>query len=596
MGSQAKAKDSRRKAPKAGLKPGIKVSLVIFTLAILSFLSLSTGAMGFFEPSTWLYHRFPRLLSSLLIGAILAGSGTVTQTLFRNPLADPSILGLSTGGALGALISFLIFSGQPPVALLGLGAGVGSASAASVIFLLGKNRGSWSPTPLILSGLVISSLLTAITSILLLRSPQQIITQFLFWTVGDLGAQNWPTVLAALFVGLPGLLVILVRRKRLDILPLDDKTMFSLGTNPGMERAFFLFLTAALIGTAVSLAGPLGFLGLMVPHFLRMLGIKRPSRLFPYSMLLGGVFLTAIDTLNRALGTPGPVGVWTSLLGGGFFLFLLIRSRRSHQDWTPPRMRHEKFGTAPPTILLRAHNIELRTGEKVILSPLNLTVHPGEWLGIGGPNGSGKTSLLEILAGLRSPSSGEVIWKGKDARKWSAPEAAGFRSYGAVNEDPRLPFSSLERLLLGTDLQAGVILKAQGELDLRSTWAMEFLRATGIEALQDYGTLSQGQKDLLRWGAQILQDCPVLFIDEPGVHLDPDHREFLLEGLRLERQRGKTIVMAAQHPTDFPRDCGRLLLLKEGKVAFEGTAQEFLKGEHHRKIWNSNKRSPVPGW
>jgi ABC-2 type transport system ATP-binding protein len=125
---------------------------------------------------------------------------------------------------------------------------------------------------------------------------------------------------------------------------------------------------------------------------------------------------------------------------------------------------------------------------------------------------------------------------------------------------------------------------------------MEFLRATGIEALQDYGTLSQGQKDLLRWGAQILQDCPVLFIDEPGVHLDPDHREFLLEGLRLERQRGKTIVMAAQHPTDFPRDCGRLLLLKEGKVAFEGTAQEFLKGEHHRKIWNSNKRSPVPGW
>jgi iron complex transport system permease protein len=559
-------------------------------------LSLSTGAMGFFEANAWLYHRLPRLLSSLLIGAILAGSGAVTQTLFRNPLADPSILGLSAGGSLGALLSFLSFGGQPPVALLGLGAGFGSTLAAMVIFLLGKNRGNWSPTPLILSGLVISSLLTALTSIILLASPQQIITQFLFWTVGDLKAQSWPTILTALGIGLPGMVLILLRGKKLNILPLDDKTIFALGTNPGRERAFFLFLTALLIGTAVAIAGPLGFLGLMIPHLLRLLGIHKPSRLLPYSLVVGGFFLTAIDTFNRALGTPGPVGIWTSLLGGGFFLFLLIQSRRSLQDWSPPRISTKKAAPNPSPHLMAAHGIGLKVEEKEILAPLDLTLGQGEWLGIGGPNGSGKTSLLEILAGLRTPSRGEVLWLGKAAHNWTAAEAAGFRSYGAVSEDPRLPFFALERLLLGTDLQARTILQNQANLDLRSSWAMEYLRATGIDPRQTYGTLSQGQKDLLRWGAQILQDCPVLFIDEPGVHLDPDHRNFLLEGLRLERQRGKSIVMAAQHPSDFPRDCNRLILLKAGHVAFEGTAQDFIDGKHHEKIWSSHNRSPVPRW
>jgi iron complex transport system permease protein len=250
------------KSQKKPLGAGLKITLILFILGLLSMLSLSTGAMGFFEANAWLYHRLPRLLSSLLIGAILAGSGAVTQTLFRNPLADPSILGLSAGGSLGALLSFLSFGGQPPVALLGLGAGFGSTLAAMVIFLLGKNRGNWSPTPLILSGLVISSLLTALTSIILLASPQQIITQFLFWTVGDLKAQSWPTILTALGIGLPGMVLILLRGKKLNILPLDDKTIFALGTNPGRERAFFLFLTALLIGTAVAIAGPWAFLGL----------------------------------------------------------------------------------------------------------------------------------------------------------------------------------------------------------------------------------------------------------------------------------------------------------------------------------------------
>lgn len=272
--------------------------------------------------------RLPRALLGLGIGAMLGLSGAALQGLLRNPLAEPGLIGVSASAGLGAVIAF--YSGASLVFPLALPAGgmAGALIAVLLLYLLAGREAS--VLTLILAGVAISSLAGALTSLALSLSPNPFaLTEIVFWMLGSLADRGMGHVSVAAPFMVVGAILLLSAGRGLDALSLGDATARSLGQSPGRTSALVIIGTALSVGAAVSVAGSIGFIGLIVPHLLRPLAAAQPSRLLPLSMLGGAALLLAADVAVR-LGGPGPelkLGVVTALLGAPFFLVLVLRTR-----------------------------------------------------------------------------------------------------------------------------------------------------------------------------------------------------------------------------------------------------------------------------
>ena len=276
--------------------------------------------------------RLPRVLIGALVGAALAGSGATLQGLFRNPLADPGLLGVSAGGALTAVIA--ITSGLAAVSLwvLPAFAFVGALGAAAVVYGLAAMRGRTDPMTLLLSGIAVNAFLGAITSaLLLLTRDYNAVEASLSWLIGGLAGRGWEHLTVAIVPVLAGLIGVLIYSRDLNLLWAGEDTAQSLGVDVPRTRLILLVLTALITGTAVSIAGGIGFVGLIVPHALRLIIGPDYRVLLPASALGGAVFLTLADTVARLSlqSVELPVGIVTALCGAPFFLFLLWRQRRA---------------------------------------------------------------------------------------------------------------------------------------------------------------------------------------------------------------------------------------------------------------------------
>lgn len=278
--------------------------------------------------------RMPRVLLGAVVGAGLAVAGAVLQALVRNQLADPFLLGASSGASAGAVL--VIVFGTAAVGGLG-GAGVslaafaGSMAALVTVYALARRGGTMTTGRLILAGVAVQYVLSALTSLVLVlsASPDQV-RSVLFWTLGGLGGARWSELAlpaAALFVG-TGVLVTLARP--LDLLLAGEEGAHTLGLDTGRFRAAAFVLTSLVIGVLVASSGAIGFVGLMVPHAARMVVGAGHRALLPVAALGGAVFLTLADLLARTAAAPEeiPVGVVTALVGGPFFLWMLRRSGR----------------------------------------------------------------------------------------------------------------------------------------------------------------------------------------------------------------------------------------------------------------------------
>lgn len=266
--------------------------------------------------------RLPRALSAFATGGLLALAGALMQVLLRNPLADPYILGISGGAAVGALLSLL----------LGLGAGwttgnafIGAMLSMSLVFGLAHSRGNWSPLRLLLTGVVVAAGWGAVISFILAIAPERGLHGMLFWLMGDLS--HSPPPLWGLTVTGLGLLACLPFARDLNVLARGDLAASALGVAVPRLRIGLYILASLLTATAVTIAGSVGFVGLVIPHLLRLLGLSDHRRLLPAAVLAGGSLLVLADTLARSLIAPQqlPVGVITALLGVPVFLFLLHR-------------------------------------------------------------------------------------------------------------------------------------------------------------------------------------------------------------------------------------------------------------------------------
>lgn len=269
--------------------------------------------------------RLPRALSALIVGALLASAGTLMQVLLRNPLADPYIMGISGGAAVTTLLAMLF--GVSGIWLSG-SAFAGALLSISLVFVVGHGQGSWTPTRLLLTGVILAFGWAAMISFILAISPNAQLQSMLYWLMGDLSASTSPLVgaivlLLAVFICVP-------RLRSLNVLMLGDDQATTLGIDVKKERLLIFLIASLMTAVAVTMAGSIGFVGLVVPHMLRLLGGNDHRYLFPASLLFGSSLLLIADTLARSLLAPQqlPVGVLTAMLGVPLFLYLLYRDRQ----------------------------------------------------------------------------------------------------------------------------------------------------------------------------------------------------------------------------------------------------------------------------
>ena len=268
--------------------------------------------------------RLPRATGAFITGALLALAGALMQVLLRNPLADPYVLGVSGGAAVAALLAILFGAGG---LMLSGSAFVGALLSMLLVFGLAHGKGSWTTTRLLLTGIVLAAGWGAAISFLLAISPDQTLRSMLFWLMGDLSyAQTTGSGFVILILGLT--LSLSVARS-LNILSQGELQAASLGVQTQRLRILIYVLASLLTASAVTLAGSVGFIGLVVPHLIRLLGFSDNRILLPAASLLGGSLLLLADTLARTIIAPQqlPVGVISAAIGVPMFLLLLYRGQ-----------------------------------------------------------------------------------------------------------------------------------------------------------------------------------------------------------------------------------------------------------------------------
>jgi iron complex transport system permease protein len=271
--------------------------------------------------------RLPRVVAAALVGAALAAAGTAYQTLFRNPLVSPDILGVSTGAGLGAVLG--IFLSLPVIGIQLSAFVLGLATVGLVYGIASVVQGREPILVLVLAGVVVGSLAGAAISLLkILADPYDQLPAIVFWLLGSLSSIRKGEVWAAAPLVLLGLIPLVLLRWRINVLSLGDEEAKALGVEAGRLRLLVIGAATLMTASVVAISGVIGWVGLVIPHIARMLVGPSFDRLLPTAMLLGASYLLLVDTLARTMARiEVPIGILTAILGAPFFLWLLARGR-----------------------------------------------------------------------------------------------------------------------------------------------------------------------------------------------------------------------------------------------------------------------------
>jgi iron complex transport system permease protein len=275
--------------------------------------------------------RVPRVLLGVTVGGALAASGAVFQALFRNPMADPAIVGVSSGAALGAVIVILVGGGVFAGGLaVPVAAFVGALAVAFLVYRLARIGPAVQVATLLLAGIAVAAVVSAVISLVMSLAGEQIRSIY-FWLLGGLAGRGWDTLVAAVPLVVLGLAMAVLSIRDLNVMALGEERAAQLGVETERFKRSTMATGALLAGAAVSVAGVIGFVGLITPHILRLLLGADHRRLIPASVVAGGALMVLADLVARTALAPEeiPVGAVTALLGGPFFLYLLRRERRA---------------------------------------------------------------------------------------------------------------------------------------------------------------------------------------------------------------------------------------------------------------------------
>ena len=323
-----------------GRRPALIGTVLSVTLVVLAVTGICLGSvritvsdiiMAVFRPETIRANtayiirnlRIPRVLSAVVTGAALALCGLVFQSVFRNPMADSYVLGISSGASFAVGLGFVVGISFKDVSLPVV-AFMGALLTTALLFTISrKNTGS-----LLLSGIALNFFLSAMTTLTIYLSNKQA-DNILFWTLGSLGSSSWTRLLILVPVTAVATVIVGCNSSAMDLLLMDDSTAISSGLNVRATRIVLLITASVVTATVVCFCGIIGFVGLMSPHFMRLLNGPKHRRLIPLSMLMGAVILLFADIVCRFVIAPSelPIGIITSVLGAPVFLMLLRRKK-----------------------------------------------------------------------------------------------------------------------------------------------------------------------------------------------------------------------------------------------------------------------------
>lgn len=327
------------------------LALVLFAVSALSLTQGASGVSGLrvlgdmlagrmVDPTdqvVLLQIRLPRLLTGLLVGSGLAVSGAVMQGLFRNPLADPGLLGVSAGAGLGAIAAIVLGGLLPPAVaafagwhLVPLSAFAGGWLAMLVLYAVATNGGRTSVATMLLAGIALAAMVGALSGLIIYSADDTQLRDLTFWGMGSLAGASWIKLAAAAPVILAGLATAPFLARGLNALALGEAAAGHTGIRVQRVKAAAILGTAAATGASVAVSGGIGFVGIVAPHLLRLVQGPDHRWLLPNSGLLGAVMLIGADMIARSIVAPAelPIGIITAVIGGPFFLWVLLSNRR----------------------------------------------------------------------------------------------------------------------------------------------------------------------------------------------------------------------------------------------------------------------------
>jgi len=302
----------------------------------IEFTRLFSGELKALETEVLLDIRGPRITLAVLVGAALGVSGAALQGLFRNPLADPGLIGVSAGAALGAVSAIVFLNAELLPFQLGnylipLAAIISSSVVIGLIYTLTNGFKRSEITYVLLIGIALNALATVGIGVLTFISTDSQLRGLTYWMMGSFGAASWGLLMPAMIVIVVGIFTLISNARKLDIMQLGEIEAYRLGIKVKKVKMIVILLSALMVGISVSLSGIIGFVGLVVPHLVRLIAGTNHTYLFAGSALLGITITVGADLLSRTAISPAelPVGLATSALGAPFFLFLVMRLRKN---------------------------------------------------------------------------------------------------------------------------------------------------------------------------------------------------------------------------------------------------------------------------
>lgn len=270
--------------------------------------------------------RLPRIIASFLVGMLLASSGNVVQIIFQNPLADPYIIGIAASATFGAVVAYLL---RLPDFLFGISAFICCMLSTILIFRISKKGNKIEINTLLIVGITLSAFLAGFTSFAIYMIGEDSF-RITVWLMGYLGNVSWKQIIFLIFPLIFSTTYFYVKRNELDILMLGDEQAHAMGINISKLKFNLLIVSSFVVAYSVAFTGMIGFVGLIVPHIMRSLIGPLNSKLIPFVLVFGGLFLLVCDTFGRIVLSPVelPIGIITSILGAPFFLYLALKNRR----------------------------------------------------------------------------------------------------------------------------------------------------------------------------------------------------------------------------------------------------------------------------
>ena len=312
------------------IAPGDAVAIVLHHLGVDTGVSIDPQD----DAILWVI-RLPRVVLGALVGGALGIAGAALQGVFRNPLADPGLIGVASGASLGAVAAIVLGLTAAVPAGLQLCAFVGGVAASLVVYALARYEGRTETVTLILTGVAVTAIVGAAIGLLIARADDAELRDVVFWSMGSLGSATWPLVGATAPCVAIGVAAVCARARELDLMTLGEREAEHLGVDTERTRLLLVLGVALATGAAVAAAGVVAFVGLVVPHLVRLAAGPAHAVVLPGSALAGAALVVLADVVARTAAAPVelPLGVITSLAGGPFFLWLLWRTRRAHGGW-----------------------------------------------------------------------------------------------------------------------------------------------------------------------------------------------------------------------------------------------------------------------